>query len=125
MDTSNNRRGLIIEHFEIGHSVRQIATFTNTPKSTVQDIIASFKKTGTTSSKIKGRPPTTQKLSTRDQRALARASTANPRAYARQIQYVVGGAATTVSVRTIERSLLKSGRIPYRPRKSPNSPTMG
>ena len=107
-------------HRQNGHTIRQIPAITNTPSSTVQDIISLFRQTDSTSTKRDGRAPTNKSLTARQERLIARTSVANPRMNARQIQSNLNGNLTSVSLRTFQRSLKQSGRVPYRPRKSPN-----
>jgi hypothetical protein len=66
-----------------------------------------------------GRCGRKRSLSLRDERNLARRSTANPQATARQLRAVIGDPITGVSISTIKRSLQRSGRAAYRPSKSP------
>ena len=120
MDTAVDLRALIVHHHQNGKTVRQIVEYTNTPRSTVQDIISNFQQTGSIESKRRGRPPTNKSLTLRDERIIARTSTVNPRMNARQIQSSLNKNLTSICLRTIQRSLKKSVRIPYRPRKFPN-----
>jgi hypothetical protein len=59
-------------------------------------------------------------LSVKMQGYLARESRKNPRATARQIQKAVGGASAEASINTVKRALVRSGRLAYRPVKSPS-----
>ena len=51
---------------------------------------------------------------------LARESQKNPRASARQIQITVADGVAAVSINTIKRALVRSGRLAIRPVKSPS-----
>ena len=119
MDVPHDVRQLIISHYEAGFSYRIIASMVNRPKSTVADIIQHVKNTQQVSSSRKGICGRPRMLSTRDERALGRAFISNPQATARELQGMVQGSTTEVSIDTIRRSLRRQGRICYRPKKAP------
>lgn len=118
MDTSQPIRELIIHHHQRNISARAISTMVNVPRSTVNDIIARFKRSGTSTSSRTGHCGRKRKLSKRTERTLARQSIANPRATAKQLQQAVGESAD-VDISTIRRSLRRSGRKCFTPRKAP------
>jgi transposase len=120
MDISQPVRNLIIErHLTGGQSWRQIANSFGLPKSSVSNILRRYKKQGITGTIRKGKCGRKRSLTLRDERNLARLSTANPQATARQVRASVGSPVTDVSISTIKRSLQRSGRAAYRPSKSP------
>jgi hypothetical protein len=90
------------------------------PTSTVNDIVQRYRQTGEIESRGKRRSGRPRKLSLRVDRALGRQSVANPRQTAKQIQHAVGSPATTVSIATIKRTLIRMGRITQRPVSAPN-----
>jgi len=120
MDVPQAIRELIMLLHGEGNSVRKIAAIIKRPKSTVSDIIQLYQKTGNVSSCRKGRCGRRRSLTTRDEKAVARASTINPTATAREIRSSVGGNTASVSLCTIRRSLIRQGRLVYRPLKCPS-----
>lgn len=114
-------RKQIINHYVSGeYTQRQISVMVQVPTSTINDIVKHYRETGEVKSRRKSRTGRPKKLGVRDERALARYSVAHPRATARQIKHEVGGAAATVSISTIKRSLVRMGRISQRPLSAPN-----
>ena len=80
MDTPFNIRKLVIDHHLNRLTQRQISAALNLPRSTVNDIIQSFKNTGNIESQRHGRAPTNRVVSSRDDRRLRLASIRNPQA---------------------------------------------
>lgn len=120
MDVQQAIRNLIVAHHRSGHSIRNIAKMVKIPKSTVGNIIRRFQITGSSQSTRIGRCGRPRKISERVERALLRASVKNPAATARQLRGHIGGLATCLSIRTVQRGLIRRGRSPMRPKKSPN-----
>lgn len=123
MDVPQDVRNLLVAHHEAGHSWRRIAEMVNMPKSTVSNILRRYRETGSAQAMRVGRCGRPRSLSERDERALARASTVNPKLTAREIRSTVGGRVAAVSVSTIKRALRRQGRYAHRPRKSPSLTT--
>jgi transposase len=119
MDLPQAVRQLIIEYHCDGVNCRRIAELLKRPKSTVIDIVRKYKDTGSLQSERVGRCGRPRLLSVRDERALARASVADPHLTAREIRTQVGGNAAVASVATVKRALRRQGRRTYRPSKSP------
>ena len=119
MDTPSVIRDLIIHHHRHNASERLIANMLNMPRSTVGDIIRKFYTTGSTSPRRRGHCGRKRTLGKRTERMVTRASVINPRATSREIQQRVGGPAANVSVRTIQRTLCRAGRVAYRPVAAP------
>jgi len=119
-DIPEDLRTLIIDHHKNNLSIRAIANIVNHPKSTVADIVKHYKETGKVTSGKKGRCGRNKKLSPRTERALARESKNNPLLSARQIKSEVLGSLSSISTRTVSRSLRRQNRIPYRPVKAPS-----
>ena len=120
MDTSLQLRHSIIALLNTGnYSQRQIARQLRLAQSTVNDIIRHYERTGELEPGRFGRPATNRCLTTRDERHLTIASQLDPLATARQLRDRIGGSFANVSVRTVQRSLRRSGRLSYRPTASP------
>jgi transposase len=118
MDTSLLRRQSILTLLNTGVcSQREIARQLGIAYSTVNDVVRHYRVTGKLESSRCGRPPTNRLLSLHDERCLVRSSIINPLATARQLRDEVGAA--HASVRTVQRSLKRGGRISYRPTASP------
>jgi predicted ArsR family transcriptional regulator len=120
MVVPQNIRDLIIKHHNNGRSVRSIAQQLDIPKSTVNNILQHYMKTGSIQTNYIGRCGRPRRLSDREERTLSRASVINPVATARQLRATVGGRVASVSLSTIKRALTHQGRLAYRPRKSPS-----
>lgn len=119
MDTSLKLKLAIICKYEDGQTIRAIASDVNVPRSTVADIIKRYRENGNQISSVRKNCGTTRILTPTTDRSLFRASVKNPRATARELRMEISGPALSVSIRTIQRSLVRSGRIAYRPLKSP------
>lgn len=120
MYTPENICRLVVSKVEAGLTQRTIANQLNISQSAVSRIINRYRRTGQFTPfrpSTSGRRPS---LSARSARLLARQSVANPQFTARQIQRAVGGESSQVSTRTVQRYLVRQGRISYRPVKSPN-----
>jgi transposase len=118
MDTPVNIRELIVLKYEEGHTQKRISQDLHVPTSTVYDIVKHYRMSGETGNQ-RYHCGSERLLSTRDDRVLRRACDGNPHATARQLQAAVGGKVSEVSISTVKRSLLLSGRPAYRPLKSP------
>jgi transposase len=120
MDTPQTLRNVIVAHHQEGLlSWRQIASLLKVPKSTVSNILRGYCKTGSVGVKRIGKCGRKSLLSPQDERALARASKADPLATPRHMQNAVGGRLLDVSISTVKRALRKHDRHAYRPRKCP------
>ena len=120
MDTPQAIRDAIIAHHQTGlYTQKQIGDMLDRSRSTIRNIIKNFHRNGTSSVQRKGQCGRKRLLSTRDQRAIARVSQANPCFTAREVQAEAGGNAAAVSIDTIKRSLRRSGLKSYRPSASP------
>lgn len=119
MDLPQAIRQLIIDYHCDGVSCRRISEILKRPKSTVIDIVRKFKDTGSVEPMRVGRCGRLRMLSVRDDRAISRASVADPHLTAREIRTRVGGNAAVASLSTVKRSLRRQGRSIYRPSKSP------
>jgi transposase len=120
MDTPLNICQLVISKMHAGMTQRFIAEQLNITQSAVKRVILRFKRTGSIDTLRKGRCGRKLKVSSQCARLLSRESLRHPKATAKQIQTAVGGAASTISVRTIQRSLCRSGLQSFRPVKSPS-----
>ena len=119
MDLPQAIRQLIIEYHCDGVSCRRIAEILKRPKSTVIDVVRKFKDTGSLKPGRVGRCGRPRILSVGDERAIARASVADPHLTGREIRAHVRGNAAMASVSTVKRSLRRQSRCIYRPSKSP------
>lgn len=120
MDISPSKRTLIVELYLTGNmNYRDIANRLSVSLGTVSNIIRLWRERGSVTSRRFGRPPTNVKLGPRTKLLIVRHSVMDPRATARQIRDRVGGEAAAVTVRTIQRQILHSGRIAYRPVAAP------
>jgi len=117
MDTSLLRRQSILTWLNTG--VCSHAKQLGIAYSTVNDVVRHYRVTGKLEPSRCGRPPTNRILSLHDERCLVRASIINPLATARQLRDEVGVGAAQASIRTVQRSLKRGGRISYRPTASP------
>ena len=120
MDTAPQVCNSIIQRMQAGLTQRQIASELNLAQSTVSSIILRFRRTGQATQNRKGKCGRKKLLTPRDERSIARASQANPRATAREIREAVGETIQHVSVETVKRTLRSAGRFSYRPVKSPS-----
>ena len=120
MPVPQNICKLIVDFHNEGHTVRALGLRFDLPKSTVQNIVQRYHKHGSTLLRYHGRCGRPRKLSTRDERVLARASVSNPMSTARQLRVSVGGNVASVSLPTVKRALKRQGRLAYRPSKSPS-----
>lgn len=119
MDVPLNIRSLIIQQHRGGMTSRQIAKTLSVCKSTVNNLIKRFHKTGTVKPTRIGKCGRHRILTERDERGLRRASVANPTLTARELRTSVAGNVSQVSISTIKRTLIRRGRFSYRPRKCP------
>ena len=119
MDIPINIRNLIMDHHLDGRTSRDIADMFGISKSAVNYLIQRFRTTGSLMPTRSGRCGRPRFLSRRDERVLRRASVIAPASTARQLRSNIGGNVSQVSVRTVQRALNRSGRIAWRPRKSP------
>jgi transposase len=119
MDIPLATRNLIISHSQDGYSCREISTMVNVGKSAINNIIRRHSSTGSCLVNRVGRCGRSRSLSVRDERALGRESLREPAATSRQIRAKVGSAGH-VSLRTIQRALLRQGHNAIRPKKSPS-----
>lgn len=105
---SKDLRSSIIKSHIKGASVRQISSTHSIPRSTVQDIIKLYKKTGNVAEKKKtGRPST---VSNADRRSLRRIVKVNRRSNTREITVLWRDAIKKdVSVSTTKRQIRKIG----------------
>jgi DNA-binding MarR family transcriptional regulator len=120
MDLPHNIRELIVGHHRAGKGSREIAKILSVSKSAVNNLVKRFKNFGSVSPTRIGNCGRPRLLSNRDERLVARASVINPTFNARDIRAHVGASIPQVSLRTIQRSLIRRGRLAYRPRKSPD-----
>jgi hypothetical protein len=120
MDIPHNIRELIVAHHSAGKGSREIANILSVSKSAVNVIVKRFTTIGSVSATRIGNCGRPRLLSTRDEGLLSRASVANPTFNARDIRAHVGMSIPQVCLRTIQRSLIRRGRLAYRPRKSPD-----
>jgi hypothetical protein len=119
MDTPATTCKLIIRKVNDGMTQRAISAQLHLSQSAVARAVIRYKKTGKFAALRHGRCGRRLSLSVRTTRLLARASVQNPRASAREVQTTVGGNASNVSLSTVRRSLVRSGRLAFRPVKSP------
>lgn len=119
MDTPLSIRQLIIAKYQENIPQIIISQQLNVPKSTVNDILKKFRQGGAEGPSRRGKCGRTRVFTVKDDRRLALASSKHPQATARQLQHAVGGVASEVSLPTIRRSLVRSGKLAYRPLKSP------
>jgi transposase len=121
MDTPLATRQHIVHLHEVQHmTYRRIASLLNVGRSTVGDVINLWQQTGEVKSRRCGRIATNLALGKRTVRLLVRESVINPRATARQLRDCVGGEASRVSLRTIQRCLKRGDRCAFRPQASPS-----
>lgn len=121
MDTPQNVREIIVKHHQTGlYTQQQIANMVGRSRSTVRDVMHHFEREGTVSASRTNRCGRKRSLTSRDERAIGRASLVNPQSTAREIQAEVGGAVAAVSVQTVRRTLRALGRKAYRPTKKPS-----
>lgn len=120
MDTPPSVRQLIIQLFHEGKTQMDISKLVKVNQSTVSRIIRRFTTTGNAGPTRTGKCGRKRLLSSRTDRLLARQSVINPKATAADIQASSGGEALNVSLSTIKRSLRRSGRLAFRPVKSPS-----
>ena len=123
MDTPTALRSLVIEKYLLNMSQRSITSELNIPKSTVNDIIQSFRRTNEEGQNRLGKCGRERILSSRDDRFLSRASEQQPRATASQLQQQSGGLFNDISLSTVKRSLRQSGNIAHRPLTAPKLST--
>jgi transposase len=119
MDTPATTCKIIIRKVNDGMTQRAISAQLHLSQSAVARAVIRYKKTGKFTALRPGRCGRKLSLSVRTARLLARASVYNPRASAREVQTTVGGNANNVSLSTVRRSLVRSGRLAIRPVKSP------
>lgn len=119
MDIPLSVRKLVIDKFHQNIPQVTISNQLSISTSSVNNIISHYRRTGRIESTRAGRCGRKRFFTTRDDRMLARASTSHPQATARQLQQMVGGSVAAASKETICRSLNRSGRIAFRPCKSP------
>ena len=103
-----------------GLTQRAIAHHLNMSQSAVSRIILRHRITGQYESSRRGRCGRHRSLSARSARHLARESLLNPRSTAFELQRAVGDPVSSLSISTVKRSLIRSGRFTYRPVKSPS-----
>jgi transposase len=120
MDTPRNICQLVINKLNAGFTQGVVAEQLEITQSAVKRICQRYKRTGSIDALRKGRCGRKSKISPHCARLLSRESLRNPKATARQVQAAVGDSANTVSVRTIQRSLIRSGLQTFRPVKSPS-----
>ena len=120
MDTPASMCKLVIVKVNEGLNQRCIANQLLLSQSAVARIILRYNKTKQFHLVRKGRYGRRRLLSLKTEHYLARESQKNPRASARQIQRTVAGEAAAVSINTIKRALVRSGRLAFRPVKSPS-----
>jgi transposase len=119
MDVPVNIRHLIVRHCLLGKSSREIAEILNICKSTVNNVLKRFKKTGNVMPTRAGKCGRHRLLSEGDERLLRRASVVDPTLTANELRTCVGGSVSRVSISTVRRTLVRRGRFSYRPRKCP------
>ena len=102
MDTPTALRSLVIEKYLLNMSQRSITSELNIPKSTVNDIIQSFRRTNEEGQNRLGKCGRERILSSRDDRFLSRASEQQPRATASQLQQQSGGLFNDISLSTVK-----------------------
>jgi transposase len=119
MDIPIETRNLIVEHYLDGTTSRDVADMFGISKSAVNYILQRFRTSGSILPRRSGRCGRPRLLSRGDERVLRRASVINPTFTAHELRTDVGGDVAQVSVRTVQRSLNRSGRFAWRPRKSP------
>ena len=119
MNCSSDIRQKIIQFFREGDSQREIAQRLSISQSAVSRLIKRSKKTGASIPSRKIASGRRNSLSMREIRRLKMESSAHPEWSAAQIQATVGGNCAKLSLRTMQRYLIKAGCLPYRPVKSP------
>lgn len=120
MDVPLTTRQLIVAHHLNGLSCRNIASMVNVPKSTVIRLVKRFKDTGNVQVTRLGNCGRPRIATQREERALARASLANPLMTAHELRNSVGGSIAQTSISTVKRILRRQGRFAYRPRLCPS-----
>lgn len=104
MDTPQAMRDLIVAYHKNKElSWRQIAVRVKRPKSTVSNILRKYCQTGSSQATRKGKCGRRPLLTIQDERALTRASKANPNATARQLREKVGGRLLSVGMTTVKK----------------------
>jgi len=120
MDTSLNIKELVIVKYKEGLKQKQICDHLNLHKSVVCRIIQKYRKTGSVQSQRPGRCGRHLSLSAKEMSKIKRQSIKDPKATAREIQAGVGGKCLDLSVRSMRRYLLRTGRLSFRPIHSPS-----
>jgi len=114
MDTSSEIRQLLLKKFKEGMKQKDICSQLNLNKSTVSKLIKKYKLSGSISSNRKGRCGRKLALSMRERRKIRKECIKNPMATARELQLAVGGATSSLTVRSIRNYLRRAGRYTYR-----------
>ena len=118
MDTTVEKRLIIIRLHLSGIKQSEIAKQVKIHQSTISRILKRYKTTGDSSKKHKTGSWRKMQLSIREMRRIRIESAKDPTATARKIRQLVGGKCLSLSIRTIQRYLMRVGRLVYRPGKS-------
>lgn len=116
-ELSIDLRKKIIDLHKSRNSYGDIARRLVIPRSTVQSVVKKFRQYGTTEN-LPGRGAK-PKMSQKTLRKVCREATMNPRIILTDVKEMLKMQGTSVSVRTIQRQLQKSGLPGRRPRKTP------
>jgi transposase len=100
-------------------SYREIGLEVGVHHKTVQRIMKIWEETGSLEDHREDHRGGRNKLDERTQRIIARESRKNPKRTAKEIQAAAGPVAKDVSLRTVQRCLVKRGRKAYRPVRTP------
>jgi transposase len=123
-DISQDKRERIIAlHLHTSKTQRQIANDLGVSQNVVSLIIRRFQATGSTTTKRKGHCGRKCKLTDREKKMVLRESKKNPRLTAAEIKHTSADIGAKVSVTTIKRILLESGRRAHRPIRAPQLDT--
>jgi hypothetical protein len=99
--------------------MREIARDVGVSEGIVRFTLKTWEETGSLERHGEHRSGAKPKMSTTDIRKLVIESKKDPKKSARDLQQCIGDVGAAVSVRTIQRNLLRGGRKAYRPIKTP------
>lgn len=118
-DLSDFERGVIVGAREMGHSISEVAMKFGFPRTTISRVYREYQVSGKTSN-LRMRCGRKKTLTERDHRRLKRIVTRARRATLPQIaEDFNAGASTSVSVRTVQRTVLDMGFRSRRPTRVP------
>jgi transposase len=100
-------------------SKREIARDVGVSEGIVRLTLKTWDETGSLEKHGEGRSGCKPKMTNRDVRKLVIESKKDPKKSARDLQQCLADAGAGISLRTIQRNLLKGGRKVYRPIKTP------